>query len=159
MTPETSALGDLPDVNVWLSLTVKEHPHHLAAQQYWHETAADRVMFNRVTMLGLVRLLKQPRVMGTAAFDAARAWESYRSWRAVPEVGFQEETTAFAVGTESLLAKLCMPNLPPRLLTDAYLAAFAQASGLCMVTFDQNFRRFADQDRVILVLGSASPGG
>jgi predicted nucleic acid-binding protein len=85
MTPETSVLGDLPDVNVWLSLTVKEHAHHLAAQQYWHETAADRVMFNRVTMLGLVRLL--------------------------------------------------------------------------MVTFDQDFRRFAHQDLVILVLGSASPGG
>jgi uncharacterized protein len=30
----------------------------------------------------------------------------------------------------------------PRLWTDAYLAAYAQASGLTLVTFDQGFRQF-----------------
>jgi uncharacterized protein len=30
----------------------------------------------------------------------------------------------------------------PRLWPDAYLAAYAQASGLVLVTFDQGFRQF-----------------
>jgi predicted nucleic acid-binding protein len=30
----------------------------------------------------------------------------------------------------------------PRLWTDAYLAAYAQASGLVLVTFDQGFHQF-----------------
>ena len=153
MAPEPQLTGDLPDVNVWLALTVTEHPHHAAAQAYWHEVSAARVLFNRVTMLGLVRLLMQPKVMGSAAFDAAQAWARYRLWRALPEVGSQEETAAVASRLEQTLAELCTPALPARLFTDAYLAAFAQAAGLRLVTFDRDFRRFANQGAVVLMLG------
>ncbi|MDP1902558.1 MAG: hypothetical protein Q8K96_19230 [Rubrivivax sp.] len=99
--------GDLPDVNVWLALAVQEHPHHAAARQYWANEAAARLHFCRVTMLGLVRLLTQPRLMGPA-------------------------TMRRYVGA----------GLPARLITDAYLAAFAAACGLRLVTFDRDFGRF-----------------
>jgi predicted nucleic acid-binding protein len=36
--------------------------------------------------------------------------------------------------------------LPACLLTDAYLAAFAESAGLRMVTFDKDFERFDGLD-------------
>jgi predicted nucleic acid-binding protein len=33
-------------------------------------------------------------------------------------------------------------SFTPRLWTDVYLAAYAQASGLVLVSFDQGFRQF-----------------
>lgn len=155
MAPELELSGDLPDVNVWLALTVKEHPHHVAALAYWHETSAARVLFNRVTMLGLVRLLMQPKVMGSASFDAAQAWARYLLWRGLPEVGLQEETAVTAGRLEQNLAELCTPALPARIFTAAYLAAFARTAGLRLVTFDRDFRRFAEQGTVVLLLGAA----
>lgn len=41
--------------------------------------------------------------------------------------------------------------LPARLLTDAYLAAFAESAGLRMVTFDKDFERFEGLDCLRLV--------
>ena len=67
--------GDRPDLNVWLALAVAEHPHHRAARTHWHEAAAARVWFCRVTMLGLVRPLAQPKLMGKAALSLPRAFE------------------------------------------------------------------------------------
>jgi hypothetical protein len=83
--------GDLPDVNVWLALAVQEHPHHGVALQYWTTDAAARLHFCRVTMLGLVRLLTQPRLMGPAALDATAAHTQYERFAALPEVGLAAE--------------------------------------------------------------------
>ena len=41
-----------------------------------------------------------------------------------------------------------MPQLPPRLFTDAYFAALARRAGLRRVTFDRDFERF---DRLALL--------
>lgn len=130
--------GDLPDLNVWLALALAEHPHHRAAQAYWYETAATRIWFCRVTMLGLVRLLAQPKLMGKAALGLRDAFDVYRRFAALPEVGHCAEPA----DCESLLASLLEPATPARLWTDTYLAAFAAAGGLRLVTFDKDFARF-----------------
>jgi len=130
--------GDLPDVNVWLALAVQEHPHHATARHYWAKEAAARVQFCRVTMLGLVRLLTQPRLMGPAALDAAAAFDHYEQFATLPEVGLAVEPA----DTGAIMRRYAGAGLPARLITDAYLAAFAAAGGLRLVTFDRDFERF-----------------
>ena len=120
--------GDLPDLNVWLALVIAEHPHHAAARRYWSGMAdamnqGQRLCFCRPTMLGLVRLLSH-RV--------------YRDLRAQPGVAFVPDTEA----ADAALPHLLAANLAPRLWTDAWLAATAQAAGLRLVTFDADFARF-----------------
>jgi toxin-antitoxin system PIN domain toxin len=131
-------IPDLPDVNVWLALAVREHVHHEAASQYWNESAAAQVHFCRVSMLGMVRLLTQPRVMGQGALDMADAMALYEHFTALPEVDLHPEPAA----TAGVLRRLADAEMPARLLTDAYLAAFAIAGGLRLVTFDRDFGRF-----------------
>jgi hypothetical protein len=45
---------DLPDVNVWLALGLPDHPHHNRALAYWNNAAGQRVVFCRITALGMV---------------------------------------------------------------------------------------------------------
>jgi toxin-antitoxin system PIN domain toxin len=135
--------GDLPDVNVWLALAVQEHPHHGRARAYWAEASGQtpeaRLWFCRVTMLGLLRLLCQPK-MGKGALSAAAAWKLYQRFRAVPGIALLAEPAQ----TEAQLHEFATHGaLPPRLWTDAYLAAVARAGGLRLVTFDHGFQRFA----------------
>lgn len=88
-----------------------------------------------VTMLGLVRLLAQPRVMGAGALGASAALAVWQRWIALPEVALHPEPA----GLDAALASLVRADLPPRLLTDAYLAAFAIRARLRLVSFDADF--------------------
>jgi len=56
--------GWLPDVNVWLSLCPDCHEHRGAALN-WLAAIRAPVYFCRVTQMSLLRLLTNPRVMGT----------------------------------------------------------------------------------------------
>lgn len=146
--------GDLPDINVWLALAVEEHPHHAAARDYWAGASAAAVparvpgiWFCRVTMLGLVRLLCQPKVVGEGALALDQAFALYGRFRALPQVGL----LADAEGCEARLqALVSAAPLPARLWTDAYLAAMAQSAGLRLVSFDADFRRFGDDHCLLL---------
>jgi uncharacterized protein len=140
-------IGDLPDVNVWLAMAVKQHPHHAAAAAYWKELAGRRVWFCRITMLGLVRLLSQPKVMGEQALNLADALTAYQRFASLPEIGLHAEPADCARQLQRRLAN----DIPARLLTDAYLAAFAESAGLRMVTFDKDFERFDGLDNLRLV--------
>jgi hypothetical protein len=65
---------DLPDLNVWLASA--DHSHYQQAVHYWEKQAAEQVLFCIVTALGLVRLVRQPKLMGAAvirgrSFEAA----------------------------------------------------------------------------------------
>jgi len=134
--------GDLPDVNVWLAMAVPQHPHHEAAADYWKELAGKRIWFCRITMLGLVRLLAQPKVMGNQALTLPEALAAYHRFASLPEIGFHAEPANCAAELERRLSA----DLPSRLLTDTYLAAFAESAGLRMVTFDKDFERFRGLD-------------
>jgi len=48
----------------------------------------------------------------------------------------------------------CSGELPPRLCTDAYLAALAIANGCRLVSFDRDFERFGG---LMVTLIGASP--
>lgn len=151
--------GDLPDLNVWLALVVAEHPHHAAARAYWAQQQAapalgPRVWFCRATMLGLVRLLTQPKLMGEGVLALAEAHALYQQLRQTEGVGFAGD----AETADALLARWLADGprpLPARLWTDAWLAASAEAAGLRLVTFDADFARFPLTRRLQLDPASA----
>ncbi|MES2973194.1 MAG: TA system VapC family ribonuclease toxin [Pseudomonadota bacterium] len=151
-----SARGDLPDINVWLALALKEHVHHEAALRYWAEVQASdaaapghepALWFCRATMLGLVRLMCQPKVVGAGAMALHDAFALYRSYLALPGVGLLPEPPTSDVELEALVAARA---IPPRMWSDAWLASQARASGLRLVTFDKDFLRFNLERCIVL---------
>lgn len=132
----------LVDVNVWLATVVADHPHHVAAIRWWQEdllTSDDRVAFCRITQLGILRLLTNKQVMGGQRKTVDEAWSIYERLLAAAPVVFAPEPE----GTESLLAEQCaLGGASAKFWTDSYLAAFARAGSLGLVTFDRDFERF-----------------
>ena len=137
------ALGDLPDVNVWLALSYKAHLFHARATAYWQDACETHtpLWFCRSTMLALVRLLSQPKLMGADVLSLPAAMAVYQQWIDTPAVGLLSEPLGLDAKLQSLLGTDSAP-LPSRLWTDASLAATAEAAGLRMVTFDKDFERF-----------------
>lgn len=133
------AAGDLPDINLWVALSIKEHPHHAAAKAYWSDLSSARVWFCRVTMLGLVRLLTQRAVAQQAAMTLQQAMAFYSELLALSNIS---GVAAEPLEIEGVLHEFVYPKLPPKHLTDAYLSAFAVCAGLRLVTFDKDFERF-----------------
>lgn len=64
---------DILDLNLWLALIDPDHAHNARARPYWENEAAAEIVFCRVTMLGLLRLLTNSRVMHGAPFTLAEA--------------------------------------------------------------------------------------
>lgn len=140
---------DLPDVNVWLAFSVADHEHHQRARHYWYEEAGDRLAFCRVTALGFLRLATNATVMGGQPLTIPQAWQAYGAFRRLPEVLLTDEPE----GCEGWLERWAMENrLKPRQWTDAYLAAFARAGGLRLVSFDGDFTRFDGLDLLRLAV-------
>lgn len=130
---------DLPDINVWLALAVADHAHHQRARSYWYEEAGDRLAFCRVTSLGFLRLVTNASVMGGKPLSVPQAWEAYGAFRRLPEVLMADEPG----DCEAWLERWALGERPThRHWTDAYLASFASASSLRLVTFDGDFTRF-----------------
>jgi len=131
-------LTDLLDANVWVSLGVPTHPHHERAKHYWGTQAATDRAFCRVTWLVMPRLLSDPRVFGDSALDGPSAWRILQQWTSRPNVTFLDEPPAI-----DELMRHWIPSLNVRGgdWTDAYLAAFATASGSRLVSFDSDFKR------------------
>lgn len=138
---------DLPDLNVWLALTCPQHSHHNEAVRYWEEQAFTRIVFCTVTALGLVRLVCQPKVMGSAALNAREASELLEAFCHQPGV---ELAVADHGGWEVFHQLLRTGTLPTRLCTDAYLAALAISHGWRLVSFDRDFERFERLNLLLL---------
>jgi toxin-antitoxin system PIN domain toxin len=132
-------MSDLPDLNVWLALADPDHEYHERARRYWETEAASRLSFCRVTMLGLLRLLTNRKVMRNDPFTPDQAWLAYRSFLALPEVVFLAESPS----AESQMATWTdSPLFAPGRWTDAWLAALALTTRCRLVSFDSDFRNF-----------------
>ncbi|MEO6326507.1 MAG: TA system VapC family ribonuclease toxin [Thermoanaerobaculia bacterium] len=131
-----SLAADLPDVNVWLALRFAEHVHHERARRYWYEQALEQIAFCRVTALGFLRLATNENVTGGYPLSLPEAWSAYRRFRGIRGVSLATEPEGCEAVLDRLITKA---RLPPRLLTDAYLAGFAEAGGFRLVTFDADF--------------------
>jgi toxin-antitoxin system PIN domain toxin len=130
---------DLLDVNVWLALVDENHVHHDAAQAYWQRQAAESVAFCRVSLLGFLRLATHRGVL-SQPLTPREAWAIVQRYLAEPDICLLQEPPGV---DETFIQWTLDPDFAPSRWTDAYLAAFAQASGGRMVSFDADFDRFA----------------
>jgi len=131
-----------PDVNVWLALTHSRHVHHGIAAGWFLSLDDEPIFFCRITQLGLLRLLTNRQVMGAEVMSQRMAWRAYRRWYDDARVEFhrEPESTEFERLFEQFSSR---PHLSPKLWANTYLAAFATAAGLTLVTFDRAFEATA----------------
>jgi uncharacterized protein len=138
-----AGLVDLPDINVWLAFSVADHVHHQRARRYWYEESGDRLAFCRVTALGFLRLSTNASAMGGQPLTVPQAWQAYQAFRGLPEVLLADDPE----DCDTWLERWALGGHPtPRQWTDAYLAAFARAGGLRIVSFDGDFTHFDGLD-------------
>ena len=127
-----------PDIDVWVALTHGQHAHHLTASDWFDSLEPDvRFCFCRFTQLGLLRLLTAEAVMGDEVMSQVEAWRIYDRWIEDDRVRFAEEPPALERRFRAFTKRR---QAAPKTWADAYLAAFAEASQLTLVTFDRAFR-------------------
>lgn len=129
-----------PDVNVWLALTHDRHAHHSAARSWLESERNPQLFFCRFTQLGLLRLLTNEQVMAEDVMSQRKAWQTYHRWLDDGRIALHQEPGSAEF--EALFEDLSTRSHPAtKLWADAYLAAFAKASGLTLVTFDHALER------------------
>ncbi len=131
-----------PDVNVWIALAYKAHEHHSSARAWLNHVDEGLLHFCRFTQMGFLRLLTHPSVMGADVKTQRQAWETY-------DLILQDERVSFLAESDvgqfdSVLRRLTSAERSShKQWPDAYLAAFAQAADLRLVTFDRALQRVA----------------
>ena len=124
-----------PDINVWVALTYEGHTHHQPAADWYAELPPEATLvFCRFTQLGLLRLLTTAAVMGDEVMTQPEAWRAYDSWHKDSRIEFAEEPPDVDAHFRAL-TRLRQPAT--RDWADSYLAAFAAAGQLTLVTFDR----------------------
>lgn len=133
--------ADLPDINVWLALTDQNHAHHARAERYWHDESRPQIAFCRTSLLGLLRLATNAKVMAGRPFTPPEIWNAYRAYRALPDVPLLPEPPELETHMRRWSDRAAFPV---NRWTDCYLAAFASAHGCRLVSFDRDFHSFAE---------------
>jgi len=138
----------LPDVNVWLAAAWGRHSMHDAAKDWMDEEKGD-LAFCRVSQMALLRLLTNPAITQEDALTRRQAWEVFEKLIADPRIQLAVEPS----GLESLWMTFSKREDKSHLLwTDDYLAAFAQAAGTELVTFDRGLSKRYPSVRITCLL-------
>lgn len=124
-----------PDVNVWVALNSEVHAHHAAAKRWYYSVPpSTMIVFCRQTQLGLFRILTTAAVMGQEVLTQLQCWRIYDQWISSGQVAWVDEPRDLETGLRALTAGAASS---PKTWMDAYLAAFAEAANLTLVTFDR----------------------
>jgi uncharacterized protein len=126
----------LLDANVWLAAGWVNHAQHPIARA-WFDREDDDLAWCRVTQMSFLRLVSNPAVAGSDALTRRQAWIAYDTFAADPRVRFLDEPDGIAPLWLSFSKR---DDRSHQLWTDDYLAAFAQAAGVTLVTFDKASR-------------------
>ncbi len=130
----------LPDVNVWIALAFESHAHHPVAMRWFLQHPESRLVFCRTTHQGFLRIATNARAVGDDVMTLPEAWEAYDAIIRDARISYAEEPD----GLESHWRKYTgNESYSVKIWTDAYLAAFAYAAEMEMVTFDSGFRRYS----------------
>ena len=129
----------LPDINVWLALTFQSHAQHAIARNWFVSTSPAACWFCRFTQLGFLRLATSRSALGNQAVTLVKAWTLYDAFLDDPRVNLAEEPEHLELEWRSYTHRR---TRSPKLWSDAYLAAFAKASSLEIVTFDKGLRQY-----------------
>ena len=130
----------LCDVNVLLALVTDSHALHDLAVRWAGNVSAGEAVLCRVAQMGLLRLLNNPVVMREQVLDTADCWSVWRLLLDDERFHFASEEPQ---GLDAAFERFTQGRaFSPRVWTDAYLAAYAQAGRLTLVTFDKGFYGF-----------------
>lgn len=144
--------GSLFDTNVWIAAIFTTHPAHKQAQQVLQNaTPADPAVFCRSTQQSLLRLASTPallKIYGAEGLTNRDALVALAALLALPQVCEREEPPGLLALWHRLASR---DTASPKVWMDAYLAAFAIAGGLHLVSLDQDFKSFEAQ-RLNLIL-------
>jgi len=138
----------LPDVNVLFPLLVSRHASRARALEWFDRLDAGEAALCRLTRLGALRLLCTPQVMGPDVLRPRAALAALKILEADERIVALPEPEGVDDALETLVSRC---GATPNLWTDAYLAAFAQAAGLRIVTFDRGFAKFGRLDFLLLI--------
>lgn len=150
----------LLDVNVWLAAAFAAHPAHGAARCLLHEASAQEpALWCRATQQSFLRLASTPVI--TAAYGVVKAtnadaWVALEAFLALPQVDVIDEPPELAPHWRQLGA---IEQSAPKRWMDAYLAAFAMAAGVLLVSLDQDFSHFEQQGLIVQLLQADDYGG
>jgi toxin-antitoxin system PIN domain toxin len=141
----------LPDVNLWLSLPLSGHFHHHFARVGGEEQRVPgEIVFCRSTQQGLVRLLTTAEILsgyGIPPLNNREAWSVVEQFLSDDRIAFADEPG----GVEEIWKSLALRETSsPKLWMDAWLAAFAIASGAQLITIDKAFSQFNGLDLCLL---------
>ena len=137
----------LPDVNILLALAFDAHQHHPVALRWLDSIGDGGARLCRVTQSGFLRLASNPALFGNEALTLSEAWSCYD--RLTEDTRF--EYGLEPIGLEHYWRRMTLAvSYSPKVWTDRYLAAFALAGGLRVVTFDGAFTSLADVQSDVL---------
>ena len=141
----------LIDINVWLALTWDGHPHHDVAGVWFESIDEATLLFCRVTMLGLLRLLTNEQVMGQSVVTVLEALGLYDRWNKDPRV----ELAGEPLGMEGVFRRALAPvgnRRATKAIMDCYLVSFAQTTGSKLVTLDKGLAATAKARKLPVTL-------
>ncbi len=138
----------LADVSWLLPLCYGGHEHHVSALRWLAALPkGSEVVVCRLAQMGLLRLLSNPAVMGADVCGTDAAWKLNDQLLGDPRFTLEMEPPALEAALRQLTKGF---PYSPKLWQDAYLAAFAVAADLPLVTFDQGFRKFRPLRSLVL---------
>ena len=128
-----------PDINVWLALAFESHSNHQTALKWFESIEQETIVFCRQTQQGFLRLATNSKAFGEEAVTMKNAWKLYDAIRADSRIKLLSEPNDI----ESIWKRYTSRNSrSPKLWNDSWLAAFAYAESLELVTFDKGFKQF-----------------
>jgi toxin-antitoxin system PIN domain toxin len=138
----------LADINVWVAMAFASHSHHQSARAWFDRSdILPDCCFCRFTQLGFLRIANNAAAVSSSVVTQSQAWKLYDHFLAHPRVSFADEPA----GIEPIWRQSTqLASYSSKTWNDAYLAAFAQAGGLEIVTFDQGFAQYKSVRSTIL---------
>ena len=140
----------LPDINVWVALSMPAHTHHALVAQWMDLQPSPSLHFCRYTQQGLLRLSTTSAVtslFGLPPLSNRVALKRLDTWLEDPRIHFaQEPAQLYAQWSVFAGAN----NATPKLWMDAYLAAVAITGGYRLVTTDKVFKQFKGLNALVL---------
>jgi toxin-antitoxin system PIN domain toxin len=131
-------MSALPDLSVLLALIYGAHENHARALEWMNSVEREGdVVLCRVLQLGLLRVLNNPVALGPDAQSGAGVWVTWDALVGDPRFRFVGEPPGLQPHLRRLTSRF---KHQPSRWQDAYLAAFALAADLELITFDPAFR-------------------
>jgi toxin-antitoxin system PIN domain toxin len=128
------------DINVLLAFVSECNGSHRIVRDWWSQLEkSEKLYIPRSVQTGLLRLLCTTAVMGEDVLSLPQAWSCYAQLLASQRFSFAVEPP----GIDSKWERLCRPfKNSPKVVMDAYLAAFSSVGGYRLVTLDRAFHQF-----------------